>query len=336
MIILALLIGVLGFQATTARTSIPIVPQRTCRVGCISVTKFSATEWRVVTPVTGATRNYVVEWRLKTLAVLPQSASGPLWSLQGIYGRDLTTGSTDVQLSDATDDSVYEYAVRVCVTGAPESTCDFTGNAHTGETLSSAMTLTLDGVDITAVSVGSVSTGFSLVAVQPKNFLLPKNADGTVNLVTQVGSGTTTHTFDSAGLKVTHTHTFLAGYEGYAFHTSPMPGSAANFNRFSINGGAAYTLVGDDSTQYSGTQITTASMWHTTAHHFKLTMTLPSGGPSVPSDWTYAGPNYGYCIDNPIRPKCYVLYINDAYASKIALSTLGTITQEQQFAAEYF
>lgn len=338
-VVAVILLGLMG--QTTLRIGAPVVPVRQCRAGCIVVTKTSATEWRIVTPVVSApTRNWLSEWRMKTVTTLPESGSGPIWSIQGVYGRDTTTaGTADVTLTDGS--SVMEYTGEVGVTDAPRTSFDFWGNFHGGETLSAPMTFVLDGTNITSAGVGSVHYGFSLVTTQAKNFLLPKNADGTVNLSTVIGTGTTTHTFDSAGALVDHTHTFSAGYQGFTFYAAMLPHEPANINRVSVNGGAAYTPVRDGSVQFTTTEITAAAAWHTTAHHFQFNVTLPSGGPAVPSNWTYAAPDKGFFIDNlsPGVGKTYILYINDTYATRQALSTLGvagTITQQQRYSVSYF
>ena len=84
----------------------------------IQVTKFSETEWRMLTPVQGASWTHQAEWRLKTSNTTPVSSSGPIWYLQGIYARN-TAIPGDVQMSDSTNSSVYEYANKGGVTGAP-------------------------------------------------------------------------------------------------------------------------------------------------------------------------------------------------------------------------
>jgi hypothetical protein len=321
-------------SAQTVVTRGGVIKSKSCVGQCIHVTKFSPTEWRIVTPVVGAPQTYQVEWRLKTSNTTPVSASGPIWYIQGVYGRDLANPG-DVRLSDDTDSSVYEYAWKVCIAGAPPVGCEYYGNAHAGETLSSPITFVLDGVDISTFNAGSTKDGMSLIVTQNKNALLPHNADGSLNLSTQIGTGITTHTFNTTGMKITHTHSIDAGYVGFAAVAAALPGSVVNFNRVNLNGGAPYTPIQDDSVQFIGTQITEASFWHTSAHRFKMTMTLPSGGPAVPSDWSYAGPDYGVLLDEVSRPKVLVYFITGSYASRIPLSPLGTVTQEQQYFVSY-
>jgi hypothetical protein len=336
--LVALLLGLLA-QSTATRVGSPVAPRPVCRTGCITATKTSATEWRIVTPVVSApSRNFVSEWRFKTVTTLPVSGSGPIWSLQGVYGRDTTSGASDVTLTDGS--SVMEYTGEVGVTDAASSSFDFWGNFHGGETLSAPITFALDAADITASPVGTVAYGFSLVTTQAKNFLLPKNGNGSANLSTIIGTGTTTHTFNSAGVLVTHTHTFSAGYQGFSYYAAMLPVDPTNFDQVSVNGGSAYTPVRDGSVQFTGTQNIDARAWHTSAHHFQFNMTLPSGGPAVPSDWTYAAPDKGYFIDNlsPGVGKFYVLYVNDTYATRQALNALGvtgTITQQQQYSVSW-
>ena len=310
------------------REATSVVKSRTCVGKCIHVSKFSTTEWRVIAPVLSAPDQQVVaEWRLN------KPAGHTIWEISELFGRDQRVPASDVTLS-AAGGSVYEYAWVVGITDAAQIGFDFYGNAHGAETLLT-VTFVLDGIDISDFSVGSAQDGQSLIVTQTKNILLPKNADGSTNLSTVIGSGTLVHTLDTTGVLVTHTHTFQAGYQGYTCYAAMLPNNFANFDRVAVNGGAAYTHVGDDSVQFTTTQITDVAVWNNAAtHRYQLNMTLPSGGPAVPSDWTNAGPDYGYFTDSPIRGKTYVLYVNDTYASRKALSTLGvagTITQQQKY-----
>ncbi len=301
----------------------------------IQVTKFSETEWRMLTPVQGASWTHQAEWRLKTSNTTPVSSSGPIWYLQGIYARN-TAIPGDVQMSDSTNSSVYEYANKVGVTGAPEIGFEFFGNAHGGETLSAPIGVALDGVDISTFATGSTAYGLSVVFTQPKDFLLPKNPDGSLNLTTPIGSGTTTHTFSTTSLLVGFTFTFLAGFEGYGFYTNVMPNNFDNFNRVSINSGAAtYAMVGDDSTQFLGTQVSDSVVYNTNtaANPYRMTMTIPGGAPC--GSWVRSAPDNSFFVDNPFRGKIHSLFWTTQYSSRAALSPIGTITGSNQFVCSY-
>jgi hypothetical protein len=336
-VLLVLLLLALPTVDQTVVSRGAVVKSRTLVGQAIRVTKQSSSEWRILTPVVGAPQTYQAEWRFKVSQTTPVSASGPMWFLLGLYGRDLAVPG-DVQLSTSDDGSVYEYVGMVGVTDAPAGGFDFMGNGHGGEQLSAPISFVLDGRDISSFSVGSTQDGLSLVVTQAKTFQLPKNPDGSSNYVTQIGTGTTTHTFNTTGMKVNHTHTFIAGYQGHTWYAAMIPSNFDNFNRArcdALSGGVQYTPVGDSSTQFTGLECHTISVWHESAHRFKVTMNLTSGGPAVPSDWSHAGPGYTYWVDDPARGKGYSLFINGAYASRIALSPLGTITQEQQYSVDY-
>ena len=63
----------------------------------ITVTRTSATQYRVTLPAIGGSATQFVRWHLKT-------TTSNTWSLQGCYGIDTApTPQTEVQLSDSGD-----------------------------------------------------------------------------------------------------------------------------------------------------------------------------------------------------------------------------------------
>ncbi len=282
----------------------------------ITVTRTSTTQFRIVCPITV---DRAVEFRMKV------NSPYTTWGLQGMYGLDLDTGDY-VQLSDPTDTSVSEYALGICVAAAPRATFDYVGMAHGHET-PTALTMTLDGVSVLGWTTAQTATGTTFVVTQAMNMRLPKNADGTANDVTVCGSGTCVHTFTEASqLSCAHTHILLSGYEGFGWYAAACAINAANFDRVQIQGRPTYTLLHDGSLSLVnsvGYIATGFQAWDTSAHPYRVTLTLPSGGPDINAVWTYAVPELTYFEDGTLPApvgyaKWRVLYIGTPDTSRQA------------------
>lgn len=275
----------------------------------ITFTRTSATEVCCLTPVQHAPASTsVVEYRL---TINPTGT----WSLKGCYGRDLTFATADVQLSDTTDTSVWAYALQVGDAAAPQSSYDYIGLAH-GNELATAVTMTVDGVDVFSLPVGSIVTGLAFVIEQAITMLLPKHIDGTPDGATVCGSSTLTHLFTDAGLEVHHSHTIAAGFQALNWYAASQPASIANINRFQIDQLQVQTPANDGTTVLGyGIRAIEYTAWHTTAHNYRLVLRLPSGGPSEPADWSHAGPQYGFFLDDATR-KFRVAYIGDSFPGR--------------------
>ncbi len=337
-ILIAAILALLSFAEQTVVSRGSAIMGRTCVGACIHVTRTTAVQWRIVTPVTSAPdQNFVAEWRVDALTgIQPQSSFGYIWELGDVFGRDQRLPAGDIQLS-AAQPSVYEGAWKVGVQDAPSTSFDFSGGGHSAEMLSADATFVLDGVDITNFSVGTSRDGQSFVITQPKSWILPLNADGSTNLFAGstgpiMGTSTMVHTFTTAGMKVDYTKVMNAGYQGYTCYAAMLPASSANFNRVQINGTTTYTPVADGSTQFLGTQVTAAKFWHTAAHHFAINLTLPSGGPSVPSDWSHAATDNCFLVDGALNPKFYCEYVTSQYASRI---NTGSTVHQTQYSVSY-
>jgi hypothetical protein len=291
----------------------------------ITLTRQSATEWRVLLPAVGGSSTQFIEWRIHVWTT-------GMYGIQGYYGREMAaTPSTDVQLSDATDSSVPEYAMQIAETGAGAIGYDFFGMAHSNEAPTMTPTFTLDAVSVTGWSTAQTGTGTTFIINQASNTLLPLNANGTPNGSTVCGSNTVRHTFTAAGLLVEHTHTLNAGYVGKTDYSAMLPISVANFNRVAIGSLPVYTPLNNGlaAASISGTQAATFSAWHASAHPYKITMTLPSGGPDSTGLWTNSGPDYSIFLDNVSYGKFYVF----EQGSTLALArNLGTFSCSQFYA----
>ncbi len=291
----------------------------------ITLTRTSSTEWRVLLPAIGGSSVQFIEWRIKAWTT-------GMYGIQGYYGRNMAASpSTDVQLSDATDSSVPEYAMQIAETGAGAIGYDFFGMAHSNETPTMTATFTLDGVSVTGWSTAQTATGTTFIVNQSSNTLLPLNANGTPNGVTVCGSNTVRHTVTAAGMLVEHTHTLSAGYVGKTDYAAMLPVSAANFNRVGIGTLPVYTPRnnGLQESTISGTQATTFSAWHASAHPYKITMTLPFGGPDSTGLWTNSGPDYSVFLDNVTYGKFYVFEQGSTLANA---RNLGSFSCAQLYA----
>lgn len=285
----------------------------------VSVTRISATEFRVCVPLVNApSSTTVAEYRLK------QTASG-MWSIQGCYGRDLTGQTADVQLSDTTDSSVWEYAIQVGVADAPQGSFEYYGLAHGHET-PLTFSLLVDGVEVSAMATGAVVRGKTCIAYQTANAKLPKNSDGSPNGVTVIGAASLRHTFNPDGMLVEHTHVLDAGYQSLTAYAAMQPASATNINRFQINALPVRTPTESGNTIDVGTLATTYSAWHVTDHQYRLNMSLPSGGPDINGDWSHAGPDYGFFLDDASR-KMRICYVGSTYANRLNTGTTSHQTR---------
>ncbi len=296
----------------------------------VTLTRTSATELRVLTPVQHApVGTTVVEYRLT------KNGTGT-WSVKGCYGRDLTLATVDVQLSDTTDSSVWEYALQVGVSTAPQGSYDYVGLVHSNE-LATAVTQRLDGVDVASLGIGASATGTALVLDQTISMLLPKNSDGTPNGVTVCGASTLRHTFTDAGLLVEHTHTIASGYQALNWYVANQPASVANLNRIQIDQIRVQTPVTDGLFLLGyGIRATAFTAWHASAHSYRLALRLPSGGPSVPADWSHAAPAYGYFLDDSSR-KFRLVYVGDVFANRqpSPATGLGPIAHATLYTVEW-
>jgi hypothetical protein len=294
----------------------------TCLWATTRVTRTSATEFRVQTPIIAGVTTQVVEWWVKTT---PPAT----WTLQGIYARDLATG-IDVQLSDAGNNSVYEYAFPIAEQGAGTIGFEFFGNGHGHETPLS-VTMTLDGASVLGWSNAQTATGATFIIDQSTNTRLPLHANGTVDDVTIAGSSTLRHTFTDAGLLVEHTHVMSAGFVGKGDYAAMCPASSANFNRVRHGSNPPYTPHGAGAQLGTGTQAATYTAWHTSAHPYRLTMTLPSGGPDTSGSWTNAGPENTFVVDNDGNIKFYAMVQGGTLANA---RNLGSTAHAQTYAVD--
>ncbi len=275
----------------------------------ITVTRTSTSQFRVLIPLSG-TR--YVEYRMKV------NAPYATWGLQGVYGRDLTLPNDDIQMSDGApppDTSVSEYALGICVSGAPRATFDYVGMAHGRETLTS-LSLTLDGSSVLGWTTGQTATGTTFVVSQAMNLLLPKNADGSTNGVTVCGSGTCAHTFTAATqLSCAHAHTLNAGYDGLAWFAAAWPVNVTNFNRIQIGALPVFTLLHDGALSLVnsvGVEAATFSAWDSSAHPYLATQTITGAGPDLVAGWTYAATERGWFEDGSDYGKWRVQSIGSA------------------------
>jgi len=260
-------------------------------------------------PVTGT--RAAAEWRVKLLG------AGKPWSVQGLYVVE--DGRPTVQLSDATDTSVYEYAWMVGVADAPTGSFDFVGMGHGHETRT-GVTMTLDGV------ANGTGPGQRWVVQQTMDTRLPLTAGGTVDDVTVLGSSTVRHTFSANGLLVEHGHVMNAGYQGKTDYGAMCP-SGVGLNRFQVQDGPVRTPTGSGATIDLGVQASRYAVWATT-HPYRLTLTLPSGGPDTKGDWSHAGPDYAFFLDGADYGKLYVCYVGSTYANRI---NTGTTSHAQRY-----
>jgi hypothetical protein len=241
-----------------------------------------------------------------------------MWSLQGLYARDLTGATPDKQLSDTTDGSVYEYAMQIGYSSEPYGANNYTyyGMGHGAERRTS-LTMTLDDVDMSNLATGSSMTGQNFVVNQSCDILKPVGT----NAGAKIGTCTVKHTFNSSGLLVDHTHDIdtdtYTGPTELSYRTAygaMLPGSSTNFNRAQSGNNNPLSLLAGNAILESGKQESVYTLYNsdTSINPYRVRLTLPSGKPELNVGWTYASPPSTYLFDRSAYVKWYIDWIKDS------------------------
>ena len=223
--------------------------------------------------------------------------------INGLRIADVAGEIPEVILAEG--DSVWEYAFQLGRASEDDddpSEVEFYGGGH-GFQISQFLGLTLDGVDFTALPIGTPVNGSSLSVLQDLDILLP--SDG----VTQAGSVLLQHVFDASGLTVNHAHDYLDGFELANAYSAMLPltgAGAGGIDWMQIGSGPAHQIEYDGDHYYEGGAPTVATAWGDD-HNYLVTMTLPTGGPDVNGDWSGAGSSGMWLYDTAAEySKIYV------------------------------
>ena len=218
-----------------------------------------------------------------------------VFGIQRLRVADQDGHIPETVLSDS--ESVWEYAFQL---GRPNPNGDptefeFYGGGHGNQT-SVNFGITLDGIDFSALPIGTPVNGVKLDVQQDLEIQLP--SDG----VTPAGSVLLQHIFDASGMSVQHAHAYLPGFELSTAYSAMLPTTGA------YTGGVDFMQVGARppvSIDYDGSQHhepgthDVASAWGT-SHPYILEMSLPSGGPDVNGDWSNASASGMWIYDTAV------------------------------------
>lgn len=259
----------------------------------VTVMRADATHFTVTVPVVGGSCGDVAEWTLADLG-------GGRWVMDGLRILDLTSVRSPIALGAQ---NTYEYAIWLVRAGSDVNSGSFLGNGH-GHEASTAARFWLDDRDVATLPVGVVARGRGLNVVQSRTAFLP--GDG----VTSVGSSSLVHEFSADGLYVGHGHTWLPGYEIVDSFYSAMMLAGPTVDTVQIGAAASFGVL-HDGIQKGNAQASSAT-FSSSAHPYRLTLSLPSGGPDTTGDWSHAQGLKMWCLDRqtPDGPKVYVNYLS--------------------------
>jgi Ca2+-binding RTX toxin-like protein len=242
----------------------------------ITLIRTAPDEYAVRIQVAGAPDGVFAEYRLNDVA-------GGVLGINGLRVADAAGELPTTVLANG--ESVWEYAFQLGRPGEDGSPTayEWYGGGHGAQQLNT-LGLMLDGVDLTALPIGTPVNGTSLSVAQDMQIMLP------LDRATLAGSALLQHVFDQSGMSIRHAHAYLDGFLLSKSYTAMLPLAGAD------RGGIDYMQIGDGAAhevQYDGTyhlepgRQTYATAWGD-AHNFLVRMDLPSGGPDLGGDWSRA------------------------------------------------
>lgn len=289
----------------------------------------NANNWLIQLPISGVASNIKVEYQIRkiTAVLAGWGFASNCWHLGGIKVIDLTGAVPDIVLMDIsgvanTVLSAFEYAYNIGIAGDIQANFDFYGSLHQAQK-STGMTVSIDGLDVTALASGASAFGSTLVIAQTMDTYLPKDK------TTVIGSSALTHTFTQANqLQIDHSHAFIAGYEMYSSYSAMLPLSPGDIDTMQTDNNAAhFPRTWDDGAYNLDTQTDTVLAWHSSAHNYRVRMTLPFSAPSSAADWSKSGSYKAWIQDRSPNPtgilKAYVNLLDGIFANRYNVSVLS-------------
>lgn len=291
---------------------------RTCITSAgqmIEVYREDATNFLVTLPLSESEDDLLrARWRLAVV----QGA----WFLNGVEVVDW--GGRAAPVVFVNNASSFEYAFKLGATGDLEADFDFVGTNHGNQTLL-AVTIELDGLDISTLPVGAVAYGTELDVTQSISDLYPK--DG----VTVAGVTTLQQVFTGAGVTVDVSHVFNsdAAWEVYTHYGLMLPATDAGADLGQVEGSAPVTLNYNDGRWLLTGSLATWVELSSTVHDYAIRASMPSGGPNTDGDWSNSGSlKIGIQDRGDGINKGYAFNITSTFASRVAVagSTIASQT----------
>lgn len=113
------------------------------------------------------------------------------------------------------------------------------------------------------------------------------------------------HVFDTSGLRVSQTHSVIAGGVGMQNSYSAML-PATGCNRVSAGGATVVVGAGTGAQLGNWGAQSQFSMWHSERPNVVMDMTLPYGAPGDSTGWADCTTSKTFVLDNPMNQKLYV------------------------------
>lgn len=275
----------------------------------ITLIRTGAAEYWVRIQIEGAPDGLFAEFRL-------EEVSPGVLGINGLRVADAAGEMPEVVLSDS--DSVWEYAFQLGRPSEDGSPTEFEwyGGGHGSQQLNS-LGLMLDGIDFSALPLGTPVNGSSLSVVQDLQIMLPTDR------VTPAGSALLQHVFDSSGMLIQHAHAYSDGFELGRAYSGMMPATGAGaggIDWMQVGDGPAHRIVYDGTSWLEEGRPTYATAWGDD-HNFQIRMSLPYGGPDVNGDWSRAEPWGMWLWDTENYSKIYLNWLEGGAANYAAISS---------------
>jgi Ca2+-binding RTX toxin-like protein len=240
----------------------------------ITLVRVSATEFLVRVQIEGEPDGLFAEFALVNVG-------DGVWGINGLNIAD--SGNQMPVRTLCSTDSVWEYVFEIGRADHHGGSGSY-GGGH-GNQISRAFGISLDGLDLSAIPLGSPVNGLSLTIEQELGIVLP--ADGT----TIAGSVSLDHIFDRSGMTIHHEQSFAPGFELFGpagSYSAMLPATGAGaggIDMMQIGDNPPRSITYGDVAYDVGTEATVARAWGTD-HNYLITLSLPSGGPDLSGDWS--------------------------------------------------
>jgi len=282
----------------------------------VEVYRADANNYLVRVPIAGT--QSVAEYRLQkqTTILAGWSAASACWHLLGLRVIEVSTSRVYTLVAQ---NSAWEYAGRVGLVSADAALHEFFGSIHQSQ-VSTGFTIALDGVSLPTLAIGQSRLGASLAVAQTMNTILPSDK------ATVIGTTTLSHTFTVANHCDVDYTLFWNGAPACDYHTMysamlPVTSESGGLDTYKVGIGAATARLYDNGEKVKGTDTDTTIWSASSAHGYKATLFLPSGGPVDPDDSYLRAPSYKTWVhDRPEldKGKAYVNFVDTGAASVIA------------------
>lgn len=273
-------------------------------------------EYLITTPLRGESGVRCAEWDVRQEKV---KISGYTWTsnTRHLFGLKLVTiaNGSKVVLSDGQG---WEAAGSIGADADLEATYNYFGSIHQNEQCQSCV-----------VSV----RGMASVPRWKRVYCTSLTIDQNINTIypadktSVIGTTKMRHSFDSAGLRVNRTHTYQPGYKIYTFYGAMMPINNPLLDTYQVGENASAVMVMDGNPKNLNTETSIFKSW-AAGGNYRVVMSLPTGGPSDPADWSKAVGFKGWFKDNADgKGKHYVNFVSGNFADRVTAETSSHIVQ---------